>query len=83
MKSALQHSVVGNEVQSISMHQEIGEKLSEICDRLEYPCLTKELAQEIEAFWRDDSIQVYFIRMANNSSSLIYVSFNDIIDLNT
>ncbi|XP_022859332.1 guanine nucleotide-binding protein alpha-1 subunit-like isoform X4 [Olea europaea var. sylvestris] len=43
-------------------NKEIGEKLSEICDRLEYPCLTKELAQEIEAFWRDDSIQETYSR---------------------
>ncbi|XP_022859330.1 guanine nucleotide-binding protein alpha-1 subunit-like isoform X2 [Olea europaea var. sylvestris] len=46
----------------ISDRNKIGEKLSEICDRLEYPCLTKELAQEIEAFWRDDSIQETYSR---------------------
>lgn len=35
----------------------IGEKLSEIGGGLDYPCLTKELAQEIEALWKDTAIQ--------------------------
>ncbi|KAK9099517.1 hypothetical protein Syun_026562 [Stephania yunnanensis] len=35
----------------------IGEKLSEIGGRLDYPRLTKELAQEIETLWRDPAIQ--------------------------
>ncbi|XP_058188033.1 guanine nucleotide-binding protein alpha-1 subunit isoform X2 [Rhododendron vialii] len=35
----------------------IGEKLSEIGGGLDYPPLTKELAQEIEALWKDSAIQ--------------------------
>lgn len=38
--------------------QDIGEKLSEIGGRLDYPRLTKELAKEIESLWKDDAIQV-------------------------
>jgi len=38
--------------------QDIGEKLSEIGGRLDYPRLTKELAQEIETLWEDAAIQV-------------------------
>jgi hypothetical protein len=40
------------------MHQDIGQKLSEIGGRLDHPSLTKELAQEIETLWRDAAIQV-------------------------
>lgn len=40
--------------------QEIGEKLSEIGGRLDYPRLSKELAQEIETLWKDEAIQVRF-----------------------
>ncbi|XP_051151193.1 guanine nucleotide-binding protein alpha-1 subunit isoform X2 [Andrographis paniculata] len=35
----------------------IGEKFSEIGGRLDYPCLTKGLAHEIETLWKDDAIQ--------------------------
>ncbi|KAI3913469.1 hypothetical protein MKW98_003948 [Papaver atlanticum] len=35
----------------------IGEKLSEIGSRLDHPCLTKELAHEIETLWKDSAIQ--------------------------
>ncbi|KAL3650716.1 guanine nucleotide-binding protein subunit alpha [Castilleja foliolosa] len=38
-------------------NKQIGEKLSEIGGSLNYPCLTKELAQEIETLWRDNAIQ--------------------------
>lgn len=40
--------------------QAIGEKLSEIGGRLDYPCLNKELAQDIETLWKDAAIQVAF-----------------------
>ncbi|KAL5783540.1 hypothetical protein ACOSP7_008569 [Xanthoceras sorbifolium] len=40
-----------------SEHKDIGEKLSEIGGRLDYPRLTKELAQEIETLWKDPAIQ--------------------------
>ncbi|KAM7510723.1 hypothetical protein LguiB_009598 [Lonicera macranthoides] len=38
-------------------NKEIGEKLSDIGGRLDYPHLTKELAQEIETLWKDAAIQ--------------------------
>ncbi|KAI3414973.1 uncharacterized protein J3R85_015672 [Psidium guajava] len=38
-------------------NKDIGEKLSEIGGRLDYPRLTKELAKEIESLWKDDAIQ--------------------------
>ncbi|XP_010049284.2 guanine nucleotide-binding protein alpha-1 subunit [Eucalyptus grandis] len=41
-------------------NKEIGEKLSEIGGRLDYPRLTKELAKEIESLWKDDAIQETF-----------------------
>lgn len=42
--------------------KEIGEKLSEIGGRLDYPCLSKELAQEIETLWKDEAIQETYSR---------------------
>lgn len=39
-------------------YQTIGEKLSEIGARLDYPCLTKDLAEGIETLWNDPAIQV-------------------------
>lgn len=43
---------------SVSLDKkEIGEKLSEIGGRLEYPILTKQTAMEIETLWSDASIQ--------------------------
>ncbi|XP_050871605.1 guanine nucleotide-binding protein alpha-2 subunit-like [Lathyrus oleraceus] len=38
--------------------KDIGEKLSEIGSRLDYPHLTKDLAKEIETLWEDAAIQV-------------------------
>ncbi|KAH8504644.1 hypothetical protein H0E87_012037 [Populus deltoides] len=38
-------------------NKDIGKKLSEIGGRLDHPCLTKELAQEIETLWRDAAVQ--------------------------
>uniref|UniRef100_A0A7N0U6U7 Guanine nucleotide-binding protein alpha subunit n=1 Tax=Kalanchoe fedtschenkoi TaxID=63787 RepID=A0A7N0U6U7_KALFE len=40
-----------------SGNEEIGEKLSEIGGRLDYPCLDKELARDIRTLWRDPAIQ--------------------------
>ncbi|KAH9653072.1 Guanine nucleotide-binding protein alpha-1 subunit [Citrus sinensis] len=40
-----------------SENKEIGEKLSEIGGRLDYPRLTKELAEDIETLWADPAIQ--------------------------
>ncbi|XP_022636642.1 guanine nucleotide-binding protein alpha-1 subunit isoform X3 [Vigna radiata var. radiata] len=42
--------------------KDIGEKLSEIGGRLDYPRLTKELAQEIETLWEDAAIQETYAR---------------------
>lgn len=39
-------------------NQDIGEKLSDIGGRLDYPRLTRERAQDIETLWKDAAIQV-------------------------
>ncbi|XP_043811285.1 guanine nucleotide-binding protein alpha-1 subunit isoform X3 [Manihot esculenta] len=44
------------------VHQDIGEKFSEIGGRLNYPCLTRDLAQEIETLWKDAAIQETYAR---------------------
>ncbi|VAH23991.1 unnamed protein product [Triticum turgidum subsp. durum] len=38
-------------------NQEIGEKLSEIGGRLDYPLLNKELVQDVRKLWEDSAIQ--------------------------
>ncbi|KAK1288497.1 Guanine nucleotide-binding protein alpha-1 subunit [Acorus calamus] len=43
-------------------NKEIGEKLSEIGSRLDYPHLTKELANDIEILWKDAAIQETYSR---------------------
>ncbi|XP_043722184.1 guanine nucleotide-binding protein alpha-1 subunit [Telopea speciosissima] len=43
-------------------NKDIGEKLSEIGGRLDYPRLTIELAQEIETLWKDSAIQETYTR---------------------
>lgn len=43
-------------------NKEIGEKLSEIGGRLDYPHLTKDLVQDIEALWKDPAIQETLLR---------------------
>ncbi|XP_048332483.1 guanine nucleotide-binding protein alpha-1 subunit isoform X1 [Ziziphus jujuba] len=43
-------------------NKEIGEKLSEIGGRLEYPHLTKELARDVETLWKDAAIQETYAR---------------------
>ncbi|GMH10522.1 hypothetical protein Nepgr_012363 [Nepenthes gracilis] len=43
-------------------NKEIGDKLSEIGSRLNYPCLTKEIALEIETLWNDSAIQETYAR---------------------
>ncbi|KAG5103494.1 hypothetical protein JHK84_048463 [Glycine max] len=43
-------------------NKEIGEKLLEIGGRLDYPYLSKELAQEIENLWKDPAIQETYAR---------------------
>ncbi|CAO2820435.1 unnamed protein product [Amaranthus hypochondriacus] len=43
-------------------NQEIGDKLSEIGGRLDYPRLNKELSQEIEKLWKDPAIQETYSR---------------------
>ncbi|KAK6912881.1 Guanine nucleotide binding protein (G-protein), alpha subunit [Dillenia turbinata] len=43
-------------------NKDIGEKLSDIGGRLDYPRLTKELAQEIETLWNDAAIQETYSR---------------------
>lgn len=43
-------------------NKQIGEKLSEIGGRFDYPRLTKELAHEIGTLWRDNAIQETYSR---------------------
>nr|GMD92402.1 guanine nucleotide-binding protein alpha-1 subunit isoform X1 [Ipomoea batatas] len=43
-------------------NKEIGEKLSELGGRLDYPLLTKDMAQEIEALWKDPAVQETYSR---------------------
>ncbi|WOK91966.1 guanine nucleotide-binding protein alpha-2 subunit isoform X1 [Canna indica] len=40
-----------------SDNKEVGEKLSEIGSKMDYPCLTKDLATEIMTLWNDNAIQ--------------------------
>ncbi|KAJ0091634.1 hypothetical protein Patl1_13750 [Pistacia atlantica] len=42
--------------------EDLGEKLSEIGSRLDYPRLTRELAHDIETLWKDPAIQETFAR---------------------
>ncbi|XP_010273838.1 PREDICTED: guanine nucleotide-binding protein alpha-1 subunit-like isoform X2 [Nelumbo nucifera] len=43
-------------------NKDIGEKLSEIGGRVNYPRLTKELARDIETLWKDAAIQETYAR---------------------
>nr|ACR77527.1 heterotrimeric GTP-binding protein subunit alpha [Nicotiana benthamiana] len=43
-------------------NKDIGEKLSEIGGRLDYPHLTKDLVQDIEVLWKDPAIQETILR---------------------
>ncbi|KAE8667064.1 Guanine nucleotide-binding protein alpha-1 subunit [Hibiscus syriacus] len=45
-----------------SENKVIGEKLSEIGSRLDFPRLNRELAQEIETLWKDSAIQETYTR---------------------
>ncbi|KAJ0029912.1 hypothetical protein Pint_13651 [Pistacia integerrima] len=45
-----------------SENKDLGEKLSEIGSRLDYPRLTRELAHDIETLWKDPAIQETFAR---------------------
>ncbi|XP_038900040.1 guanine nucleotide-binding protein alpha-1 subunit isoform X1 [Benincasa hispida] len=45
-----------------SENKEIGEKLSDIGGRLDYPRLTRERAQDIETLWKDAAIQETYAR---------------------
>ncbi|XP_060208608.1 guanine nucleotide-binding protein alpha-1 subunit [Lycium barbarum] len=43
-------------------NKEIGEKLSEIGGGMDYPHLTKDLVQDIEALWKDPAVQETLLR---------------------
>lgn len=43
-------------------NKEIGDKLSEIGGRFDYPQLTRELSEEIEKLWKDPAIQETYAR---------------------
>jgi guanine nucleotide-binding protein G(t) subunit alpha 3 len=52
---------------TLSYHQEIGEKLSDIDGRLDYPLLNKELVLDVKRLWQDPAIQV----KTNSHSNLL------------
>jgi guanine nucleotide-binding protein subunit alpha/guanine nucleotide-binding protein G(t) subunit alpha 3 len=43
---------------TLSQLQEIGEELSEIGTKLDYPLLNKERVQDVRKLWQDPAIQV-------------------------
>jgi guanine nucleotide-binding protein G(t) subunit alpha 3 len=47
---------------TLSYHQEIGEKLSDIDGRLDYPLLNKELVLDVKRLWQDPAIQETYLR---------------------
>lgn len=52
---------------TLSYHHEIGEKLSDIDGRLDYPLLNKELVLDVKRLWQDPAIQV----KTNSHSNLL------------
>ncbi|KAL7170816.1 hypothetical protein ACSBR2_035647 [Camellia fascicularis] len=56
----------------------IGEKLSEIGGRLDYPCLTKELAQEMEALWKDAAIQDDVLNARVRTTGVVEIQFSPV-----
>ncbi|RYQ85226.1 hypothetical protein Ahy_B10g104729 isoform A [Arachis hypogaea] len=61
-KELAQNDIDSSKYLISSEKQGIGEKLSEIGGRLDYPHLTKELAKEIETLWEDAAIQETYAR---------------------
>ncbi|RDX80973.1 Guanine nucleotide-binding protein alpha-1 subunit, partial [Mucuna pruriens] len=61
-KELAQNDVDSSKYVISNENQDIGERLSEIGGRLDYPCLTKDLAQEIETLWEDAAIQETYAR---------------------
>ncbi|XP_072061273.1 guanine nucleotide-binding protein alpha-1 subunit isoform X3 [Arachis hypogaea] len=61
-KELAQNDIDSSKYLISSEKQGIGEKLSEIGGRLDYPLLTKELAKEIETLWEDAAIQETYAR---------------------
>uniref|UniRef100_A0A0E0PKZ5 Uncharacterized protein n=1 Tax=Oryza rufipogon TaxID=4529 RepID=A0A0E0PKZ5_ORYRU len=47
---------------TLSYHHEIGEKLSDIDGRLDYPLLNKELVLDVKRLWQDPAIQETYLR---------------------
>ncbi|KAL6648702.1 hypothetical protein ACP70R_012926 [Stipagrostis hirtigluma subsp. patula] len=54
--------VLSPDTEVLSIYIEIGEKLSEIGGRLDYPLLDKELVQDIRKLWQDPAIQETYSR---------------------
>ncbi|XWS26485.1 hypothetical protein CRYUN_Cryun26dG0036300 [Craigia yunnanensis] len=61
-KEFAQNSADSSKYVLSSENKVIGEKLSEIGSRLDYPHLNRELAQEIETVWKDSAIQESYVR---------------------
>ncbi|TYI25316.1 hypothetical protein ES332_A05G041700v1 [Gossypium tomentosum] len=56
----------------------IGEKLSEIGSRLDYPRLNRELAQEIETLWKDSAIQEDVLYARVRTTGVVEIQFSPV-----
>ncbi|ESR66216.1 hypothetical protein CICLE_v10008557mg [Citrus x clementina] len=61
-----------------SENKEIGEKLSEIGGRLDYPRLTKELAEDIETLWADPAIQDDVLYARVRTTGVVEIQFSPV-----
>lgn len=61
-KELAQHEADSSKYSLSIDNKEIGDKLSEIGGRLDYPRLTKDLSEEIEKLWKDPAIQETYAR---------------------
>lgn len=61
-KELAQNDISSSKYAISEENKDIGEKLSEIGGRLDYPHLTKDLAKEIETLWEDAAIQETYAR---------------------
>ncbi|KAM4122525.1 hypothetical protein ACJW30_01G090000 [Castanea mollissima] len=61
-----------------SENKAIGDKLSEIGGRLDYPCLNKELAQDIETLWKDAAIQEDVLYARVRTTGVVEIQFSPV-----
>ncbi|PAN51296.1 hypothetical protein PAHAL_9G583900 [Panicum hallii] len=57
-------------------NQEIGEKLSEIGARLDYPLLNKELVQDVRKLWQDPAIQEDVLHARVRTNGVVEIQFS-------